>query len=158
MTGTISGTVESVQADRFALDYGTGRIIVEMDDGDRDADSGSHRYADTGAHRDSARAAAPLKPADDAVVIDTSALTIAEAVAAALMDERFLARGVAGEKLRLPSLAGGHRRRKRASSLWRDSWYMRVSMAAASRLLAAVMAWISPVRCKLKSSIGTTWL
>lgn len=36
---TISGSVESVQADRFTLDYGDGAIIVEMDDGDRDADA-----------------------------------------------------------------------------------------------------------------------
>jgi uncharacterized protein YdeI (BOF family) len=36
---TISGSVESVQADRFALDYGDGTVIVEMDDGDRDADA-----------------------------------------------------------------------------------------------------------------------
>jgi uncharacterized protein YdeI (BOF family) len=35
---TISGSVESVQADQFTLDYGDGIIIVEMDDGDRDAD------------------------------------------------------------------------------------------------------------------------
>ena len=34
--------------------------------------------------RDSARAAAPLKPAEDSVVIDTSELTIAEAIAAAI--------------------------------------------------------------------------
>jgi len=34
--------------------------------------------------RDSARATAPLKPAENAVVIDTSALTISEAVAAAI--------------------------------------------------------------------------
>jgi cytidylate kinase len=34
--------------------------------------------------RDSERATAPLKPADDAVVIDTSALTIEQAVAAAV--------------------------------------------------------------------------
>ena len=33
-----------------------------------------------------------------------------------------------------------------------------VSIAAASRLLAAATAWKSPVRCRLKSSIGTTWL
>lgn len=36
---TISGTVENVQADAFTLDYGPGTIIVEMDDGDRDADA-----------------------------------------------------------------------------------------------------------------------
>lgn len=35
---SISGTVESVTADSFILDYGEGEIIVEMDDGDRDAD------------------------------------------------------------------------------------------------------------------------
>jgi len=34
----ISGTVESVRADAFVLDYGDGVITVEMDDGDRDAD------------------------------------------------------------------------------------------------------------------------
>ena len=36
------------------------------------------------------------------------------------------------------------------------SWNIRVSMAAERRLLAAVMAWMSPVRCRLNSSIGTT--
>ena len=36
---SISGTVESVTADSFILDYGDGEIIVEMDDGDRDADA-----------------------------------------------------------------------------------------------------------------------
>jgi uncharacterized protein YdeI (BOF family) len=36
---TISGSVDSVQPDRFTLDYGDGSIIVEMDDGDRDADA-----------------------------------------------------------------------------------------------------------------------
>lgn len=36
---TLSGTVESVDPDRFELDYGQGSITVEMDDGDRDADS-----------------------------------------------------------------------------------------------------------------------
>lgn len=35
---SVSGTVESVTADSFILDYGDGRITVEMDDGDRDAD------------------------------------------------------------------------------------------------------------------------
>jgi len=41
-----------------------------------------------------------------------------------------------------------------ASSFCAASWYMRTSMAAASRLLAAVMAWMSPVRCRLKSSVA----
>lgn len=35
---TISGKVKSVSADEFELDYGTGTVTVEMDDGDRDAD------------------------------------------------------------------------------------------------------------------------
>jgi len=34
----ISGTVKSVTSDSFILDYGAGTVIVEMDDGDRDAD------------------------------------------------------------------------------------------------------------------------
>lgn len=36
---SISGTVQSVEADRFTLDYGEGQVVVEMDDGDRDADA-----------------------------------------------------------------------------------------------------------------------
>ena len=36
---SISGTVKSVSADLFTLDYGDGLITVEMDDGDRDADA-----------------------------------------------------------------------------------------------------------------------
>ena len=36
---SISGTVRSVTADTFMLDYGAGDLIVEMDDGDRDADA-----------------------------------------------------------------------------------------------------------------------
>lgn len=35
---SINGEVTSVTADAFELDYGDGQIIVEMDDGDRDAD------------------------------------------------------------------------------------------------------------------------
>ena len=35
---SIHGTVTSVSADEFELDYGDGLISVEMDDGDRDAD------------------------------------------------------------------------------------------------------------------------
>lgn len=35
---SVDGTVESVSRDAFVLDYGSGTIIVEMDDGDRDAD------------------------------------------------------------------------------------------------------------------------
>ncbi len=34
---------------------------------------------------------------------------------------------------------------------------MWLSISAASRLWAAVMAWKSPVKCRLMSSIGTTW-
>jgi uncharacterized protein YdeI (BOF family) len=36
---TISGTVDSVAANSFVLNYGEGAIVVEMDDGDRDADA-----------------------------------------------------------------------------------------------------------------------
>lgn len=36
---TLSGEVESVNPDSFLLDYGDGYILVEMDDGDRDADA-----------------------------------------------------------------------------------------------------------------------
>ena len=43
--------------------------------------------------RDAGRAVSPLRPAEDAVVIDTSAMTIAEAVAAAMAAVR---RGLAG--------------------------------------------------------------
>ena len=36
---TISGTVDTVRPDSFTLDYGDGAVIVEFDDGDRDADA-----------------------------------------------------------------------------------------------------------------------
>lgn len=36
---SLSGTIESVQEDSFLLDYGRASVIVEMDDGDRDADA-----------------------------------------------------------------------------------------------------------------------
>lgn len=36
---SISGSVADVRRDRFELDYGDGRVTVEMDDGDRDADA-----------------------------------------------------------------------------------------------------------------------
>lgn len=36
---TISGTIDTVSADSFTLDYGDGAVIVEFDDGDRDADA-----------------------------------------------------------------------------------------------------------------------
>lgn len=36
---SISGSVESVRPGNFTLDYGDGQVIVEMDDGDRDADA-----------------------------------------------------------------------------------------------------------------------
>lgn len=35
---SIGGTVENVTANAFTLDYGDGQVLVEMDDGDRDAD------------------------------------------------------------------------------------------------------------------------
>jgi len=43
--------------------------------------------------RDSARAAAPLKPAEDAVLLDTSRLTIPQAVAAAIAEVERVQRG-----------------------------------------------------------------
>jgi uncharacterized protein YdeI (BOF family) len=36
---SISGKVKSVRPDTFMLDYGDGTVVVEMDDGDRDADA-----------------------------------------------------------------------------------------------------------------------
>lgn len=36
---TINGVVQSVSADTFMLDYGDNVVVVEMDDGDRDADA-----------------------------------------------------------------------------------------------------------------------
>lgn len=36
---SISGKVESVKPDQFTLNYGEGKVTVEMDDGDRDADA-----------------------------------------------------------------------------------------------------------------------
>ncbi len=43
--------------------------------------------------RDSARAAAPLKPAEDAILLDTSRLTIEQAVAAAIAEVERVQRG-----------------------------------------------------------------
>ena len=37
-------------------------------------------------------------------------------------------------------------------------WWMLLSMNAAARLWAAPIAWTSPVRWRLKSYIGITWL
>ena len=37
-------------------------------------------------------------------------------------------------------------------------WWRWLSIIAESRLCAAVTAWKSPVRCRLSTSIGTTWL
>jgi hypothetical protein len=45
-----------------------------------------------------------------------------------------------------------------APSERRDSWYQRASMAAAARLWATPTAWMSPVRWRLNSSMGMTWL
>ena len=45
---------------------------------------------------------------------------------------------------------------RRASSPRALPWWMWLSRSAASRLLAAPMAWKSPVKCRLMSSIGTT--
>mmetsp|Transcript_14050 Transcript_14050/g.41869 ORF Transcript_14050/g.41869 Transcript_14050/m.41869 type:complete len:268 (-) Transcript_14050:1060-1863(-) len=56
------------------------------------------------------------------------------------------------------SLLGGTSRSKRAASFCVDSWKTRASSAAATRLFAATIAWMSPVMCRLNSSMGTTWL
>mmetsp|Transcript_46810 Transcript_46810/g.87183 ORF Transcript_46810/g.87183 Transcript_46810/m.87183 type:complete len:220 (-) Transcript_46810:469-1128(-) len=73
-----------------------------------------------------------------------------------VMPSFFRRRNITGANSRLPFLSAGHRRLKRFSSFWVASWKTRVSMAAASRLLAAVMAWMSPVMCRLNSSMGIT--
>ncbi len=62
-----------------------------------------------------------------------------------------------GEKRRSPFLLAGQKALKSFSSSWVDSWRMRTSMAAARRSWEAVTAWMSPVRWRLKSSMGTTW-
>ncbi|MNT89069.1 hypothetical protein D3C72_2297320 [compost metagenome] len=46
---------------------------------------------------------------------------------------------------------------RRGSSLSALPWCMWLSIMAASRLLAVVMAWKSPVKWRLMSSMGTTW-
>lgn len=51
-------------------------------------------------------------------------------------------------------LSGGQSRRNSAASFCEASWNMRASIAAASRLFAAVMAWMSPVQCRFSFSIG----
>src|SRR5438105_1670104 len=45
-----------------------------------------------------------------------------------------------------------------ASILWGLPCRIEASIIAASRLLAAPIAWMSPVKCRLRSSIGTTWV
>mmetsp|Transcript_22673 Transcript_22673/g.73363 ORF Transcript_22673/g.73363 Transcript_22673/m.73363 type:complete len:204 (+) Transcript_22673:1479-2090(+) len=60
-------------------------------------------------------------------------------------------------KTRRPPSPFGHSLFHSTASDAVASWNSRVSMAAAKRLLAAVMAWMSPVMCRLNSSIGTTW-
>ena len=64
-------------------------------------------------------------------------------------------RSMTGAKGLLPVLpSSGHRRPNSAASDCVASWNMRASTAAAQRLLAAVIAWMSPVRCRLSDSIG----
>ena len=46
----------------------------------------------------------------------------------------------------------------RRASIWCGlSCRIEASRIAASRLLAAPIAWMSPVKWRLRSSIGTTW-
>ena len=63
-----------------------------------------------------------------------------------------------GDQQVAPPFCGGTSFSKSFASsvVGRDSWNMRVSSAAAHRFVAAVMAWMSPVRCRLNSSIGMT--
>mmetsp|Transcript_24083 Transcript_24083/g.39834 ORF Transcript_24083/g.39834 Transcript_24083/m.39834 type:complete len:227 (-) Transcript_24083:585-1265(-) len=60
-----------------------------------------------------------------------------------------------GSKTLLPARSAGHSLSQMKEQLAVCSWYNLVSIAAANRLLAAVMAWMSPVMCRLNSSIGT---
>ena len=63
--------LDGVRAARRAAELGAdpAQMLAELQERDR---------------RDSERVTAPLKPADDAVVLDTSYLTIAEAIARAI--------------------------------------------------------------------------
>mmetsp|Transcript_27490 Transcript_27490/g.88806 ORF Transcript_27490/g.88806 Transcript_27490/m.88806 type:complete len:269 (+) Transcript_27490:2100-2906(+) len=56
----------------------------------------------------------------------------------------------------LVALFKGISRSNKASSFCVLSWNMRASMAAATKLFAATTAWMSPVKWRLKVSIGTT--
>jgi len=58
---------------------------------------------------------------------------------------RARARARARAKVRVPSRAGGQSLLKMNASEAVASWKMRASMAAAKRLFAAVIAWMSPV-------------
>mmetsp|Transcript_8433 Transcript_8433/g.13989 ORF Transcript_8433/g.13989 Transcript_8433/m.13989 type:complete len:243 (-) Transcript_8433:434-1162(-) len=51
-----------------------------------------------------------------------------------------------GVNFLFPSLSAGQRRENKDLSLWFCSWYMRVSIAADTKLLAAPTAWMSPVK------------
>ncbi len=66
-------------------------------------------------------------------------------------------RSMVGENRRSRFFPAGQKALNSFSSFWADSWRMRTSMAAARRSLAAVTAWMSPVRWRLKSSRGTIW-
>ena len=57
---------------------------------------------------------------------------------------------------RFPSFSGMSRLNK-PWSVCLASWNMRASSAAATKLFAATIAWMSPVMCKLNSSMGMTW-
>ena len=56
-----------------------------------------------------------------------------------------------------PSPFDRHSLRYRASSPCESSWYILESIAAARRLFDADIAWMSPVRWRLNSSMGITW-
>ena len=83
----------------------------------------------------------------------TSALVIAPGSSVVMPSLASRAR-IDGSKARLPSRSCGQSlsRRKEVEAVF--SWKMRASIAAAKRLFAAVIAWMSPVMCRLNSSIG----
>lgn len=60
------------------------------------------------------------------------------------------------EMILFPSLFFGNNRLNKKLSLQVFSWNIQVSIAAANKLFAAVIAWISPVKWRLNSSMGIT--
>ena len=56
-------------------------------------------------------------------------------------------------------MSTARRQGMRSASMWCGlPWRIDASIIAASRLLAAPIAWMSPVKWRFRSSIGTTWV